>query len=75
MFYVKAQIGEGTQVTAEITAENVFTHCPDCGTELQVDLSELAANENFDLYGTGIYCSRCSTKRWKGLARHGNQLP
>jgi len=73
MFYIKTQIGEETQLTTEITDENVFTRCLDCGAELQVDLAELLSDANFDLYGTGIYCSRCSTKRWKGLARHGNQ--
>ena len=73
MFYVKAQLSEETQVTTEITDENVFTRCPDCGCELQVDLAELASDEHFDLYGTGIYCSRCSYKHWKGVTRHGNQ--
>lgn len=73
MFYVKAQLSEGAQVTTEITDENVFTRCLECGVELQVDLAELASDGNFDLCGTGIYCSRCSYRRWKGAVRHGNQ--
>lgn len=73
MFYTKAKIGEGTQLITEITDENVFTHCVECGVELQVDLVELASDEHFDLCGTGICCSRCSCKRWKGAVRHGDQ--
>ena len=73
MFYVKAQICEGTQVTTRITGDNVFTRCLECDVELQVDLEELAADEHFDLVGTGIYCSKCSYKHWKGAVRHGNQ--
>ena len=73
MFYVKAQLSEEAQVTTDITSENVFTRCPDCGSELQVDLLEFASDEHFDLYGTGIYCAKCSHKHWKGAARHGNQ--
>ena len=73
MFYIKTQIGKETQTTTEITDENVFTHCVECDAELQVDLAELASDEHFDLCGTGIYCSRCSCKRWKGAVRHGDQ--
>lgn len=73
MFYVKAQLSEEAQVTTEITEENVFTHCLECGVELPVDLAELASDEHFDLFGTSICCSRCSYKHWKGATRHGNQ--
>ena len=73
MFYIKTQIGEEAQLTTEITDENVFTRCLECGVELQVDLAELAYDVHFDLCGTGIYCSRCSCRRWKGAVRHGNQ--
>ena len=42
MFFIKNQIDDSTVLTTEITDENVFTHCPDCGAEVQVDLAELA---------------------------------
>jgi hypothetical protein len=42
MFYVKTRINEETDLTTDITEENVFTRCPDCGAELRVDLPELA---------------------------------
>ena len=34
MFYVKSQIGENSAIVTEITDENVFTRCPDCGSEI-----------------------------------------
>ena len=73
MFYIKTRIGKETQLTTDITDENVFTRCVECDAELQVDLVELASDEHFDLYSTGICCSRCSYKHWKGATRHGNQ--
>ena len=42
MFYVKSQIGENSAIVTEITDENVFTRCPDCGSEIAVDLSDTA---------------------------------
>lgn len=41
MFYVKTKINDETTITTELTDENVFTHCPKCGTEFPVDLVEI----------------------------------
>ena len=41
MFYVKEKISDAVNVTVEITDENVFTRCPGCGDEVNVDLAEL----------------------------------
>ena len=60
MFYVKTEIAEGVTIRAEITGENVFTACPECGREHQVDL---AAIVEFDLCGTVVYCDECSKRR------------
>ena len=65
MFYVKTRINEETDLTTDITEENVFTRCPDCGAELRVDLPELASDKDFDLYGIGICCPACSRRRWE----------
>ena len=73
MFYIKTKLPDGKTVKTEVTDENVFTRCVECDAELQVDLVELASDEHFDLCGTGIYCSRCSCKRWNGAVRHGDQ--
>lgn len=53
MFYIKTKINEDTCITTEITDENTFTTCVDCGCELQVDL---------DLFGLGMRCEECSYK-------------
>lgn len=61
MFYVKSEIAEGITVRAEITDENVFTICPDCGVEHQVDLADAVDEDgNLDLFGTRILCTACS---------------
>ena len=64
MFYVKAEIAEGVAIRAEITDENVFTTCPDCGVEHQVDLADMLDEEGrLDLFGTAVCCAACSEKR------------
>ena len=64
MFFVKTRIDDNTVLTTEITDENVFTHCPDCGAEVQIDLSELAEDGELDLFGTSVCCPECSKRRW-----------
>ncbi len=60
MFYVKTEIAEGVTIRAGITDENVFTTCPECGREHQVDLATI---EELDLCGTVVYCGECSKRR------------
>ena len=62
MYYVKTKINEETAITTEITDENVFTQCPECGKEFNVDLYDVFSNGG-DLYSTAIYCAECSAKR------------
>lgn len=62
MLYVKTKINEGTCVTAELTNENVYTHCFDCGHEIQVDLDEMIVDGHLNLFGMGIRCEDCSYK-------------
>ena len=59
MFYVKREI-DGTIIKEEITAENVFTVCPKCGKELQVDLAEIFPDGEIELEGTAIICEDCT---------------
>lgn len=58
MFYVKREI-DGKIIKEEITSENVFTVCPKCGKELQVDLAEIFPDGEIDLEGTAIICKDC----------------
>ena len=62
MFYIKHE-NDGVTVKAEITDENVFTICPECGREHAVDLSEIFKGGDADFYSTAVYCSTCSAKR------------
>lgn len=65
MFYVKTKINEETTITTELTDENVFTQCPECGKEFEIDLYDVFADGG-DLFGTAIYCSnKCFSKRNK----------
>lgn len=60
MFYVKTNLGEGAVIKTEITDENVFTRCPQCGSEFSVDLADVFTDGEGDLYGSSIYCESCS---------------
>jgi hypothetical protein len=61
MFYVKQDFGYAEVIT-EIHDDNVFTHCPDCGIEHQVDIAAVFVDGEIDLYGTGVFCKECSKK-------------
>lgn len=65
MFYVKENLSNAAELTVEITDENVFCRCPQCGCEVQVDLVEVFENGMLDLYGTAVYCDDCSKKIMK----------
>lgn len=58
MFYVKSQINEEMTASIEIHDNNVFTRCPVCGKEKQVDIQDVL--QDGDLYGTAIYCGDCA---------------
>lgn len=69
MFYIKTKLPDGKMVKTDVTDENVFTHCPECGKEISIDLAELFSDSESDLYGTAVYCDECSRKiRSKGGA-------
>lgn len=67
MFYVKTSFGY-TDVVTEIHDDNVFTRCPECGSELNVDLAEVFADGESDLESTSIICSACTKKRMTNKA-------
>lgn len=45
-----------------IEDDNVFTQCPRCEKEIQIDLADAVIDGTIDLYGTSWYCQRCSEK-------------
>ncbi len=62
MFYLKTKINDETSIVTELTGENVFTFCLDCGKEFEIDLHDVFADGG-GLYGTAVYCAECSPKR------------
>ena len=73
MFYLKTKMPNGEVVKTEITDENVYTRCPDCGRELPVDLVEIFSDGKGDLYSTNIICSACTKKRAE-KCRHNDRI-
>ncbi len=69
MFYVKTQFDESTAILTEITDENVFTRCPDCGREILIDLNDVIDDDGqLDLFGVSVCCAECSCKRWNAAS-------
>ena len=64
MFFVKTRLNANKTLITNITDQNVFTHCPDCGAEVQVNLSELVENSKLNLADTSVYCQECGNRRW-----------
>ena len=58
MFYIKVN-GQ----KKEITARNIYTLCPECGKEIQVDLTELIQPGEFDLEASRVLCGKCSRSK------------
>lgn len=73
MFYVKEKLSDAVEVTVEITDENVFTRCPGCGDEVSIDLAELLSDGESDLYGTAVYCDKCSRRIREERCGHGRK--
>lgn len=63
MFYIKTKLPSGKTVKTEITDENVYTRCPECGREIPVDLAKVFSDGEGDLFSTSIICSACTKKR------------
>ena len=59
---MKEQLNDAMEVSIEINDENVFCRCPHCGSEVQVDLAEVFADGDVDLFGTAVLCDNCSRK-------------
>ncbi len=66
MFYVKEQLNGAMEVSIGINDENVFCRCPHCGSEVQVDLVDVFADGEIDLFGTAVLCDSCSRKLMGG---------
>ena len=74
MFYVKEKVSDAMEVTIEIADENVFSRCPVCGEEVQVDIAELLSDGESDLFGTSVLCSDCTRKMMGGRKHVSEQV-
>ena len=52
MYYVKTRINDELEVKIDLTGDNIFTTCPECGAEFPIDIIEMAQVEHFDFYST-----------------------
>ena len=55
MFYTKSKLPGGRTIKIELTDENVFTNCSECGCELPLSLT--------DEFMPDILCSRCEVMK------------
>ena len=60
MFYIKTKRHCGKTITTEITDENVYTRCPECGREMPIDLAEIFSDGEGDLFSTQVFCAACA---------------
>jgi hypothetical protein len=61
MFYVKEKIN-GTTTRIDLTDENIFTICPECKKEHQINIVDVLRDGDSDLYSTSVLCVECSKK-------------
>ena len=61
MFYVKTNLNKNIEIKVDLYDDEIFTQCPKCGKEIQVD-NETLANilKDADLSSTSLYCGKCS---------------
>lgn len=57
--YVKLPTGEGKFTVIPLTDENVFSICPICGEEHQVDMGQIVAQPDLDFYQR-VCCWPCT---------------
>lgn len=61
MFYVKTKISDDVEVKVDLYDDEIYTQCPKCGKEIQVETGELnQVLENGDLANSSLYCENCS---------------
>ncbi len=63
MFYTKLMLSENSKVITRLSDKNVYSICPKCGKEIQVNLSDVLKEEDTDLHTTCVYCKSCA-KKW-----------
>ena len=66
MFYVKTKISNSVEIKAELYEDEIYTQCPKCGKEIQIEAEELAnIIKDQALASTSVYCKQCSKEEEK----------
>lgn len=62
MFYMKTKINDQIEMKIDLYGNEIFTMCPDCGFEQEVDNQTIISvlKEDGDFVSTSIYCEDCS---------------
>lgn len=60
MFYVKEKISNAVELSTELTEKNVYSRCPKCGKEVQVNLEDVFSEGDVDLSRTSVLCEDCT---------------
>jgi len=72
-FYVKAKITDEVEIKMKLYDDEIYTSCPDCGKEMQVDADTIVSilGNGGDFAGTSIYCVDCSKKKGFRIIKGG----
>ncbi|MBU5214392.1 hypothetical protein [Heyndrickxia oleronia] len=64
MFYLKTKINEHIEMKIDLYDDEIFTQCPDCGVEQEVETDVIIGvlKDGGDFASTSIYCKECSKK-------------
>lgn len=61
MFYIKTKISGDIELKIPLCEDEIYTGCPRCGKELQLDSVDLAdIIKEQALSSTSVYCEECS---------------
>ena len=61
MFYIKTSISNSIEIKVDLYEDEIYTQCPKCGKEIQLETEELAnIIKDQALASTSVYCEQCS---------------
>lgn len=61
MFYIKTNISNGVEIKIDLFEDEIYTQCPKCGKEIQINSEELAdIIKDQCLTSTNVYCKDCA---------------
>lgn len=61
MFYVKTEINDNIEIKVDLYDDEIFTRCPKCGKEIQVETQSLRTILNGgNLASSSLCCKECS---------------